>query len=260
MALIIVLAQIGSYVPAKEATLTVVPEINGCMSGTDSISSAQSSFFMDSSDISRVLRQRTNSPKSLNLVDEFGKGTLECDGMALYSSFVLSMLSAPIDNAPFTICATHFVDVLSDSILPHSNPRLHLFSMEVMPEQRVSGTMDVPGQSDDVNLTAGGGTTNVRDANMSIAQSLHPTVRTYRLLAGTICEESRALQCARECNIPKFVLQRTAHIRACIRGAGAVEMALSTFRNMTPTLQAYRKSAQEFLEMDLSNVSAYRRS
>lgn len=240
VALIVILAQIGSCVPAKRASLTILETILSQVSNYESVSQGQSSFFMDASEVARMLQNALG--RSLNLIDEFGKGTLEADGMALFAATIRYMLRTSVCNATFTVCATHFTEVLSEPILPLSNPRLLLFSMEVMTSieghrKLVGGFLNAAdneaGRShakgdpiEGPSLTRGD-----RNERHRIDDFLGNCVRTYRLLSGSVCQESRALQCALEAGVPKFILQHAAHVSAAISGSGVVENAVETASN-----------------------------
>lgn len=228
------------------------------MSNFESVSYGQSSFFMDASEVARMLR---NSPgKSLNLIDEFGKGTLEADGMALFAATIRYMLRASTDCVTFTICATHFAEVLSEPILPLSNPRLLLFSMEVMTctesyrtlgerfpnaadnEAECSRARADPVERPLVNRRGG-------NERRGIDDPLSSCVRTYRLLPGSVCQESRALQCALEGGVPKVILQHAAHVSAAIFGCSVIENAVEAASN-NERIQVLHDIVLDFLSTD----------
>ncbi|MFZ1023359.1 MAG: DNA mismatch repair protein MutS [Thermoplasmata archaeon] len=79
--LLVVLAQAGSFVPAKFARIGVVSSLFTRMGFTDEIGRGKSSFMVEMSEVAQILR--TADPKSLILLDEVGRGTSTFDGLAL---------------------------------------------------------------------------------------------------------------------------------------------------------------------------------
>ncbi|PVU92201.1 hypothetical protein BB559_003801 [Furculomyces boomerangus] len=83
VALIVYLAHIGSYVPAKSAVIGITDRIETRIRASESLLENQSSFMRDLQQVSQILRNCTS--KSLVILDEFGKGTLWC-GTFVFSS------------------------------------------------------------------------------------------------------------------------------------------------------------------------------
>ncbi|XP_075693889.1 DNA mismatch repair protein Msh3 [Rhinoderma darwinii] len=81
VALITIMAQIGSYVPAEEVTVGVVDGIFTRMGAADSIYKGRSTFMEELSETSEILKQA--SPRSLVILDELGRGTSTHDGIAI---------------------------------------------------------------------------------------------------------------------------------------------------------------------------------
>ncbi|ORX51377.1 hypothetical protein BCR36DRAFT_411844 [Piromyces finnis] len=103
VALIVVLSQIGSYVPAKYAKLGLFDGIYTRMGAQDNIMKGQSTFMVELQETSNILKYAT--PRSLIILDEFGRGTSTYDGIALaYStlSYILENINAT------TLFITHF--------------------------------------------------------------------------------------------------------------------------------------------------------
>ncbi|KAL4958995.1 MutS family protein MSH5 [Aspergillus stella-maris] len=126
VALIVYLAQTGSFVPAKSAEIGIVDKILVKSNSQDSVSQIQSTFMNDLQQISFDLKHLTD--RSLLLVDEFGKGTSENDGIGLAVGILEYLLS--FDDAPKVIAATHFHEILENEFL-RLRPRLQLGHMEV---------------------------------------------------------------------------------------------------------------------------------
>ncbi|RLL94950.1 hypothetical protein CFD26_102223 [Aspergillus turcosus] len=130
VALNVYLAQVGSFVPAEKAEIGVTDKILVKMNSRESVSSIQSTFMNDLQQISFDLKQVTG--RSLLLIDEFGKGTNESDGIGLACGILEHLLS--LEDAPKVIAATHFHEIFENGFL-QPRPRLQLGHMEV----RISG-------------------------------------------------------------------------------------------------------------------------
>ncbi|KAJ5358895.1 DNA mismatch repair protein MutS core [Penicillium cataractarum] len=126
VALIVYLAQIGSFVPAESAELGITDKILTKINTQESVSKIQSTFMSDLQQISLCLRQVTG--RSLVLIDEFGKGTNESDGIGLACGVLEHLLS--LEDPPKVIAATHFHEIFENDFLP-LRPELQLGHMEV---------------------------------------------------------------------------------------------------------------------------------
>lgn len=253
VALMIVMAQIGSCVPAENAEIRPVRVILTRVSAFESISLGHSTFFMDAAQIAGMLASDSKKP-SLLLIDEFGKGTSEIDGMALLAATLRSVLDRDVSST-MCLCATHYIEILSGDILPMDNPRLASFSMEMLAVDKV----EVAPRIAKAPRTRTGPSTSSDRSNPS-NPSTHASswmdevafVRTYRLLRGTICGDSRYLQCAMEQGIDRDVLSRAAEIRGAISmdAPGIINIPLLNTR-----LRLIAHDAQSFVQMDLSTIA-----
>ncbi|GFF46840.1 DNA mismatch repair protein MSH5 [Aspergillus lentulus] len=126
VALNVYLAQVGSFVPAEKAEIGVTDKILVKMNSQESVSKIQSTFMNDLQQISFDLKQVTG--RSLLLIDEFGKGTNESDGIGLACGILEHLLS--LEDAPKVIAATHFHEIFENRFL-QPRPRLQLGHMEV---------------------------------------------------------------------------------------------------------------------------------
>ncbi|KAL4809528.1 muts domain V-domain-containing protein [Aspergillus unguis] len=126
VALIVYLAQTGSFVPAESAEIGIVDKILVKSNSQDSVSQIQSTFMNDLQQISFDLKHLTG--QSLLLIDEFGKGTSEHDGIGLACGVLEHLLS--LEDTPKIIAATHFHEILENNFL-RIRPRLQLGHMEV---------------------------------------------------------------------------------------------------------------------------------
>ncbi|RAH66189.1 MutS family protein MSH5 [Aspergillus aculeatinus CBS 121060] len=151
VALIAYLAQIGSFVPAASAELGITDKIIVKSSTQDSVSQIQSTFMRDLQQISFDLKQITD--RSLLIIDEFGKGTSENDGIGLACGILTHLLD--LENSPKVIAATHFHEILENGFL-RPRPQLQLGHMEVQVSDSSHKTEDQitylynfrPGRSD----------------------------------------------------------------------------------------------------------------
>lgn len=115
VALIVLMAQMGAFVPAKYARIGVVDRIFTRIGASDDISSGQSTFMVEMNEVSSILRHATG--KSLLLLDEVGRGTSTFDGLAIAWS-ILEFISAPSILFSRTIFATHYheLNLLEDKL------------------------------------------------------------------------------------------------------------------------------------------------
>lgn len=105
VALICLLAQIGSLVPATEAELGIVDRLFSRVGASDNLAQGQSTFMVEMMETARILRQATR--RSLIILDEIGRGTSTWDGMSIAWS-VVEDLAARCQGQLRTIFATHY--------------------------------------------------------------------------------------------------------------------------------------------------------
>ncbi len=105
-ALIVLLAHLGSYVPAKHATIGEIDKIFTRIGASDDLASGRSTFMVEMTETAYILRQATR--KSLVLIDEIGRGTSTHDGMAL--AYATAQYLANQVQA-FTLFATHYFEL-----------------------------------------------------------------------------------------------------------------------------------------------------
>ena len=104
-ALIVLLAQIGSFVPADEARIGIVDRIFTRIGASDDLSMGQSTFMVEMNEVSTILRNA--SKRSLLLLDEVGRGTSTYDGLSIAWA-ILEFLSDPSVIFARTLFATHY--------------------------------------------------------------------------------------------------------------------------------------------------------
>ena len=105
VALITLLAQIGSYVPADKARLCVTDRIFTRVGATDDLGSGQSTFMVEMNEVSNILRNATS--RSLLILDEIGRGTSTFDGMSIAWAVVEHISNRRYLGAK-TLFATHY--------------------------------------------------------------------------------------------------------------------------------------------------------
>lgn len=109
-ALLVVLAQIGSFVPARAARLGVVDRIFTRIGAGDDLASGQSTFYIEMAEAANILRRATD--RSLLLIDEIGRGTGTVDGLAIAQAICEYLLERE-GRAPMVLFATHFHELVA---------------------------------------------------------------------------------------------------------------------------------------------------
>jgi DNA mismatch repair protein MutS len=105
-ALIVLLAHIGSFVPAERATIGIVDRIFTRIGSSDDLASGRSTFMVEMTETANILHNAT--PKSLVLMDEIGRGTSTFDGLSL--AWACAHYLAERTRA-FTLFATHYFEL-----------------------------------------------------------------------------------------------------------------------------------------------------
>lgn len=114
VALIVLLAHIGSYVPADEATLGPIEAIYTRIGAADDLAQGRSTFMVEMTETAAILNNA--SAHSLVIMDEVGRGTSTFDGMALASSIAQTLVT---ENKALTLFATHYFELTA---LAHQLP------------------------------------------------------------------------------------------------------------------------------------------
>lgn len=160
------------------AQIPIMKGITSRMGTSDRVTSGQSSFFQDCSQVACGLRP--NALRYLHIIDEFGKGTSVQSGMCLLVSTLRYMHRHALARQTMSVFATHMVEVLTPQLCPLQDARLHTLSMQVVVQR--DGT----------------------------------TVKTFRVQSGSIASESLAVQCAIEQEVDASVVRRIAHVAAAM--------------------------------------------
>ncbi len=104
-ALIVLMAQMGSFVPAKSATIGIVDRVFTRIGASDDLASGQSTFMVEMNEMANILKHAT--PASLLILDEIGRGTSTFDGMAIARA-VLEYCADKRRLGAKTMFATHY--------------------------------------------------------------------------------------------------------------------------------------------------------
>ena len=117
VALIVYMAHIGAPVPANQADICVCDSIFTRIKCVESVSINLSTFVLDLNQITKAVN--CASERSLVVIDEFGKGTSQHDGVALFTSVLNHWLSQN-EACPFVLAATHYHSIFKLKLLPPS--------------------------------------------------------------------------------------------------------------------------------------------
>ncbi len=128
IALIVLMAQIGSYVPAREADLCIVDRIFTRIGAQDELAAGQSTFMVEMVETANILHHCT--PRSLVILDEIGRGTSTYDGLAIAWAVIEYLHNHP-ERCPMTLFATHYHELIQ---LADVLPRVRNYNVAVSEE------------------------------------------------------------------------------------------------------------------------------
>jgi len=125
VALIVLLAHVGCFVPAQQAIIGEIDQIFTRIGAADDLASGRSTFMVEMTEAANILHNATQ--KSLVLVDEIGRGTSTFDGLALAYAIARHLLET---NRSYTLFATHYFELtrLGDEFTQLAN--VHLAAVE----------------------------------------------------------------------------------------------------------------------------------
>lgn len=124
-ALIVLLAQMGSYVPAKTAKIGIVDKIFTRVGASDNISSGESTFMVEMNETASILNNISN--RSLILLDEIGRGTSTYDGISIAWAIAEFLHNHPLFR-PKVLFATHYHEL---NEMAASLPRIKNFHISI---------------------------------------------------------------------------------------------------------------------------------
>ena len=123
VALIVLMAQMGSFVPAASARIGVVDKIFTRIGASDDLAAGQSTFLVEMSEMADILKNA--SPRSLLILDEIGRGTATYDGMAIAQA-VLEHVCDPLRLGCKTLFATHYHELTT---LAETHPEIRNYNI-----------------------------------------------------------------------------------------------------------------------------------
>jgi DNA mismatch repair protein MutS len=125
VALIVLLASVGSYVPAQACRLGPIDAIHTRIGAADDLANAQSTFMLEMTEAAQILHAASSN--SLVLMDEIGRGTSTFDGLALASAIATQLHDK---TQAFTLFATHYFELTEFPATHHSALNVHVSATE----------------------------------------------------------------------------------------------------------------------------------
>ncbi|MGZ3866491.1 MAG: DNA mismatch repair protein MutS, partial [Bacteroidia bacterium] len=124
VALIVLLSQVGSFVPAQSAEIGLIDKIFTRVGASDNISSGESTFMVEMNETASILNNLSN--RSLILMDEIGRGTATYDGISIAWAIAEYIHQTP--NKAKTLFATHYHEL---NEMEHTFPRIKNFHVTI---------------------------------------------------------------------------------------------------------------------------------
>jgi DNA mismatch repair protein MutS len=145
VALIVLMAQMGSFVPARSARIGLVDRVFTRIGASDDLASGQSTFMVEMAEVANILKYAT--ARSLLILDEIGRGTSTYDGMAIARA-VLEYAANKRRLGAKTLFATHYHEL---STIEHQLPNVKNYNIAVKKrgDQMIFLRKIVPGATDD---------------------------------------------------------------------------------------------------------------
>ena len=125
VAVIVLLASIGSHVPASACRLGPIDAIHTRIGAADDLANAQSTFMLEMLEAAQILHSAT--PQSLVLMDEIGRGTSTFDGLALAASIAAQLHDR---TQAYTLFATHYFELTEFPATHHAAVNVHVSAVE----------------------------------------------------------------------------------------------------------------------------------
>ena len=145
VALIVLMAQMGSFVPARAARIGIVDRVFTRIGASDDLASGQSTFMVEMAEVASILKYATS--KSLLILDEIGRGTSTYDGMAIARA-VLEYAASKRHLGAKTLFATHYHELASiEAELP--NVKNYNIAVKKRGDKMIFLRKIVPGATDD---------------------------------------------------------------------------------------------------------------
>ena len=145
VALIVLMAQMGSFVPARSARIGLVDRVFTRIGASDDLASGQSTFMVEMAEVASILKYATS--KSLLILDEIGRGTSTYDGMSIARA-VLEYVASPRHLGAKTLFATHYHELSTiEDLLP--NVKNYNIAVKKRGDKMIFLRKIIPGATDD---------------------------------------------------------------------------------------------------------------
>jgi len=145
VALIVLMAQMGSFVPARAARIGLVDRVFTRIGASDDLASGQSTFMVEMTEVASILKNAT--ARSLLILDEIGRGTSTYDGMSIARA-VLEYAASPRHLGAKTLFATHYHELSAiEDQLP--NVKNYNIAVKKRGDKMIFLRKIVPGATDD---------------------------------------------------------------------------------------------------------------
>ncbi len=195
-ALIVVLAHLGSFVPAMSAKIGICDQLFSRVGASDNLAAGQSTFMVEMVETANILNRATK--KSFIIFDEIGRGTATYDGMAIAQA-VLEFL----DNLkPRTLFATHYHELTALAC-------------------DVGARGNAPGANDDSTLQS------VQCLTIEVREHNNEIIFMHKIIPG-VASRSYGIHVAQMAGIPKSVVDRATAVLHELESRGAVHAEQKT--------------------------------
>ncbi|KAF0704326.1 hypothetical protein AaE_014996 [Aphanomyces astaci] len=209
------LAQVGSFVPATEATIGVVNKIFSRILSLETATLCQSAFSIDCNQLATMMNH--GDAKSLLLIDEFGKGTCPSDGICLLTSALKHLKDQVVQfGGPRVVLTTHFLEIFREPTL----------SGVLGFQPADTAATEWPSKDDDSSSVI---TTYVMSSvavEGKESDAVHRTSSLYELVPG-ISTSSNAIQCAIAAGMDNDTVKRAAQVLQLSRNRCHIEVPVT---------------------------------
>lgn len=235
-ALIVLLAQIGSFVPAQKAELGITDKIFTRVGATDNISSGESTFMVEMNETASILNNITE--RSLVLLDEIGRGTSTYDGISIAWAIAEYIHSQPVNRAK-TLFATHYHEL---NEMTNHFPRIKNFNVSVK---------EVNNKIIFLRKLAEGGSEHSFGIHVARMAGMPKEVISRANVILKKLEKEHEMELSPE-NEPVLVGGQAAKAKKAVAGLDRDEFQLSFFQLNDPVLQQIK---EDILKTDINTLT-----
>ncbi len=228
VALITLMAQMGSFVPAKEANISVCDKIFTRIGASDDLAGGKSTFMVEMWEVSNILKNATS--KSLVLLDEVGRGTSTYDGLSIAWA-VIEHIAKNNDLRCKTLFATHYHELtkLEGMIKGVKNYSVAVKEIEdnvIFLRKIVEGGAD---QSYGIEVAKLAGLPKeviggVKNYSVAVKEIEDNVIFLRKIVEGG-ADQSYGIEVAKLAGLPKEVIGRAKEILEGLEGEGSVEVS-----------------------------------